>query len=458
MDVEFRLERLEAENQRLRQAVEELSVLNEVALAVSSTSALNEVIDLIVQKCVKHLRVEQGAVLMIGEQQANTSLLTMVRKVESDYAGIPYRLGDQLTGWMLKNQQPLLVTDLSTDSRFRLPPEAVTVRSLLCVPLRLKGKMIGVLSVFNKRGGDVFSESDQRLLTIIAAQSAQIIESVRLYEEEIKMKRIEQELDTAREIQVKLLPKGPPWIPGYDVAARSEAARQVGGDSFDFIETGDGRVALCLADVSGKGISASLLMANVQATIRALSLTESTLHARLAQANKLLYDSTDSDKFVTMFYSVLDAAKHELSYSNAGHNPPILVTAGGEVRRLEEGGPVLGVLPQFSYPQAAVPLEPGDLLLIFSDGFSEAMNLNLEELGEEPLVAIAKEGRELPARQTVERLFAAVGEFCGEAPQTDDMTVIVLRRLASVVTVSGSQGKKSSSSGSAAESGDPPGG
>src|SRR5690606_33126109 len=117
----------------------------------------------------------------------------------------------------------------STDSRFRLPPAAVTVRSLLCVPLRLKGKMIGVLSVFNKRGGDEFSESDQRLLTIIAAQSAQIIESVRLYEEEIKMKRIEQELDTAREIQVKLLPKGPPLIPGYDVAARSEAARQVGG-------------------------------------------------------------------------------------------------------------------------------------------------------------------------------------------------------------------------------------
>ena len=429
MDVEFRLKRLEAENLRLRRAVEELSVLNEVALAVSSTSALNEVVDLIVQKCVKHLRVDQGAVLMIGEQEANAPLQTMVRKVQSDYAGIPYRLGDQITGWMLKNQQPLVINDLATDGRFRLPPEAVNVRSLMCVPLRLKGKMIGVLSVFNKRDEDSFSESDQRLLTIIAAQSAQIIESVRLYEEEVKMKRIEQELDTAREIQMKLLPKAPPQIPGYDIAARSEAARQVGGDAFDFLDTGDGRVALCLADVSGKGISASLLMANVQATIRTLSLTENSLSARLEQANKLLYDSTDSDKFVTMFYSALDVSKHELSYSNAGHNPPILVTASGEIKRLEVGGPVLGVLPNFSFQQATIALAPGDLLLIFTDGFSEAMNLRLEEFGEEPLIEIARQNRELPAQQTVEKLFAAVLAFCGEAPQTDDMTVMVLRRL-----------------------------
>jgi len=429
MDVEFRLKRLEAENLRLRRAVEELSVLNEVALAVSSTSALNEVIDLIVQKCVKHLRVEQGAVLMIGEQEANAPLQTMVRKVQSDYAGIPYRLGDQITGWMLKNQQPLVINDLVTDGRFRLPPEASSVKTLMCVPLRLKGKMIGVLSVFDKRGGEEFSESDQRLLTIIAAQSAQIIESVRLYEEEVKMKRIEQELDTAREIQVKLLPKGAPQIAGYDIAARSEAARQVGGDSYDFLETGDGRVALCLADVSGKGISASLLMANVLATIRTLSLTENSLSARLEQANKLLYDSTDSDKFVTMFYAALDSAKHELTYSNAGHNPPILMTAAGEVRRLEIGGPILGVLPNFKFEQSAVELAAGDLLLMFTDGFSEAMNARLEEFGEEPLVEILKENREQPAAETVEKLFAAAVEFCGEAPQTDDMTAMVLRRL-----------------------------
>lgn len=429
MDAEFRLKRLEAENLRLRQAVEELSVLNEVALAVSSTSALDEVIDLIVQKCVKHLRVEQGAVLMIGEQEANAPLQTMVRKVQSDYAGIPYRLGDQITGWMLKNQQPLVINDLATDGRFRLPPEASSVKSLMCVPLRLKGKMIGVLSVFNKRGGDEFSESDQRLLTIIAAQSAQIIESVRLYEEEVKMKRIEQELDTAREIQVKLLPKAAPEIAGYDIAARSEAARQVGGDSYDFLETGDGRVALCLADVSGKGISASLLMANVQATIRTLSLTENSLSARLAQANKLLYDSTDSDKFVTMFYSVLDASKHELTYSNAGHNPPVLVTSSGEVRRLEIGGPILGVLPQFKFEQGTAELAPGDLLLVFTDGFSEAMNLRLEEFGEERLVEMLQENRDRPASETVEKLFAAVLDFCGDAPQTDDMTAMVLRRL-----------------------------
>ncbi|MBI1357517.1 MAG: SpoIIE family protein phosphatase [Acidobacteria bacterium] len=429
MDVEFRLKRLEAENLRLRRAVEELSVLNEVALAVSSTSALDEVVDLIVQKCVKHLRVEQGAVLMLDEQEAGAPLQTMVRKVQADYAGIPYRLGDQITGWMLKNQQPLAINDLAADGRFRLPPEASSVKSLLCVPLRLKGKMVGVLSVFNKRGGEEFGESDQRLLTIIAAQSAQVIESVRLYEEELKMKRIEQELDTARDIQVKLLPKGAPLIPGYDLAARSQAARQVGGDSYDFLEAGEGRVALCLADVSGKGISASLLMANVQATIRTLSLTEEGVASRLARANKLLHESTDSDKFVTMFYGQLDSRRNELVFCNAGHNPPVLVRPSGSVERLEIGGPVLGVLPSFHFQEATAALEPGSLLLIFSDGFSEAMNPRLEEFGEERLIETARLRRDRPAAETVELLFRQVLEFCGDAPQTDDMTAMVLRRV-----------------------------
>lgn len=430
-DADFQLKRLEAENQRLRRAVEELSILNEVAIAVTSTSGLDEIVDLIVQKCVKHLRVEQGAVLLLDKNEANSPLRTMVRKVQSDFAGIPLRLGDQITGWMLKNQQPLVINDLTADSRFRLPPGAAeTVMSLLCVPLRLKGSMIGVLSVFNKIGKEGFSESDQRLLTIIAAQSAQVIENARLYQEEQALVQIEAELKTAREIQQKLLPKGPPEIPGYQLVARSEAARRVGGDYFDFLRRDANRVGLCLADVSGKGISASLLMAYVQATIRSQTLSESSVAERLAHSNQLLYESTDSDKFVTAFYGELDASNHTLRYTNAGHNPPLLFAPDGAVQQLDQGGPVLGVLPSFTFDEGVVELEPGALLVIFTDGYSEAMNLRFEEFGEERLEAIAAEHRQDSPQGLLERINAEVAEFCGDAPQTDDMTIMIVKREA----------------------------
>jgi sigma-B regulation protein RsbU (phosphoserine phosphatase) len=429
MDLELRIRRLEAENERLKRAVEELSILNDVALAVSSTLALNEIVDLIVQKSVKHLRVEQGAVLLIDKQEEEAPMRTMIRRAQSDYSGIPYRLGDQITGWMLKNQQPLLINDLATDGRFRVPAEASSMRSLLCVPLRLKGRMIGVLSVFNKHGGDPFTEGDSRLLTIIAAQSAQVIENARLYEEEQALAKIEQELDTARGIQERLLPKAPPAIPGYDLAGRSAPARQVGGDYFDyFIPDGQGAV-VCLADVSGKGISAALLMANIQAAIRSLSLSDASLTRRLEHANKLLYNSTGSEKFVTMFYSVLDSARHVLAFSNAGHNPPFLISADGSVRQLTVGGPVLGILPAFTYQQSEVSLAPGDLLLIYSDGFSEAATLSGEEFGDDRLRDLAVQHRDEPAEKLIERIVREVNAFCGAAPQFDDMTIVALRRV-----------------------------
>ena len=207
MDTEYRIQRLESDNERLKRAVQELSILNDVALAVSSTLELNEVVDLIVQKSVKHLGVEQCAVLLLDTQEQEGPLRTMIRRAQSEYSGVPYRLGDQITGWMLKNQQSLIVNDLATDSRFRVGGDAGTMRSLLCAPLRLKGRMIGVLSVFNKRGGKSFTEGDSRLLTIIGAQSAQVIENARLYEEEQVLARIEQELNTARSIQQRLLPR-----------------------------------------------------------------------------------------------------------------------------------------------------------------------------------------------------------------------------------------------------------
>ena len=422
------LARLEAENTRLRRAVEELSVLNDVATAIASASSLEAIVDLVVQKCVKHLAVDQGAVLMFGKKDEAAALHTMVRKVQTDLRRDPYRLSEQVVGWMLKNQEPLVINDVAADERFREPTQQSTgvVTSLMCVPLRLKGRMIGVLSVFNKKGSG-FTESDQRLGTIIAAQSAQVIEHARLVEEEKALQVMQRELEMAHEIQRNLLPKTVPDLPGYDLAAKTVPARNVGDYYYDFLPSGDDHLALVLGDVSGKSMPAALLMANVQATIRGQTLLNPAAGDCMTRSNRLLYDSTDSDKFVTFFYAVLDPARHELRYSNAGHNPPMLLSKGGEPRLLETGGPVLGVVPSFSFPEATVTIDPGDLLVIYSDGFTEAMNRRFEEFGEDRLLEATRAAWDLPAAGIVESIFDAVNKHAGDAPQTDDMTLMVLR-------------------------------
>ena len=428
MDPEFRIQRLESENERLRSAVAELSILNEVASAVSSTSSLDEIVDLIVQKCVKHLKVEQGAALLFNKQAEGAALKTMVRKAHTEVEVIPYRLGDQITGWMLKNQEPLTVNDFAADGRFQVPEEARSIRSLLCVPLRLKGRMIGVLNVFNKKDGEGFSASDQRLLSIIAAQSAQVVENARLAEEEKALADLQKELHLARDIQMRLLPKEPPRIAGYAVAGQSQPALRVGGDYFDFLQLDDGRWGFCLADVSGKGITASLLMANVQATIRGQSRLAPDAGKCVERSNRMLYESTDADKFITLFYAVLDPETHALDYSNAGHNPPILVSAERGPMLLEVGGPVLSVMPQFPYRRAQVSMSPGDTLLVYSDGYSEAMNRRFEEFGEERIRGLAAEHRELPPEKLIETIAEQVSAFCRDAPQADDMTIMAVHR------------------------------
>ena len=209
---------------------------------------------------------------------------------------------------------------------------------------------------------------------------------------------MQQEVQMARDIQTRLLPKAPPVVAGYDIAgSRCRRVRTSAATTSTFWSFATAGMGLCLADVSGKGISASLLMANMQATIRGQAARALRPRKCLQHANQQLYQSTDSDKYVTMFYAVLDAAKHELQYSNAGHNPPLLIAADGQYTLLKTGGPVLGILPEAPFDQATVSLTSGDLLLIYSDGYTEAMNRSFEEFGEERLLEVVLANRNLPA-------------------------------------------------------------
>ncbi|GAB4369499.1 MAG: hypothetical protein Kow0042_11220 [Calditrichia bacterium] len=424
------IEQLQQENVRLRKAVEELSVLNDIAVAISSTLSLDKIVELIVQKCVKHFRAEQGAVMLLEHGDQGNAFHTMVRKMDSSVSFLPYRLDTQITGWMLKHQKPLLVNDFDKDERFQKIGESDwPVLAMLCVPLLLKGKMIGVLSVFNKRSREEFTLEDQRLLSIIAAQSAQVIENARLYKEEQAYLRMQEEMRLARDIQQNLLPKAPPEIPGYQIAGKSVPAKDVGGDFFDYIFMDENRIALCLGDVSGKGMPAAMLMANIQATLRAQTLPGLSCKKCIERSNQLLFQSTDPQKFATLFYGFLDKTNHRFQYCNAGHDNPLLFSGDKEPTRLGTGGIVLGFVPYFPFEEAKISLQPDDVLLLYSDGITEAMNAKGEEFGEDRLATVVKNHRNQAPEKIIEEILQNVKAHIGNEPQMDDMTLMVIKRV-----------------------------
>ena len=417
------------EVQQLRMAVQELSVLNDIATAVSSARDLDQVVELIIQKCVKHLKVEQGAVLLLDEEKPGSPFQTMVRKIDSKIDVVPYHFGLQLSGWILKNQKPLLINDLQKDHRFRMDPgKDFPVHSLLSVPLRLKGRMIGLLNVFNKQSEESFTSEDQRLLSIIAVQSAQVLENARLYEEEQVLIRMEEELRVAYEIQINLLPKEAPPLAGYDLAGKSIPAKEVGGDYFDFVPINDHQLAICLGDVSGKGMPAALLMANLQATIRGQTVFFPPCKDCVERSNRLLFQSTDVQKFATLFYGVLDTQTNKLCYTNAGHDNPFLFSGNGEARRLGIGGTVLGFMEESIYEEETLSFSSGDVLLIYSDGVTEAININEEEFGEERLEVLVRDNLGASSTDLIETIISEVRMFTDDSPQFDDITLVVLRR------------------------------
>jgi sigma-B regulation protein RsbU (phosphoserine phosphatase) len=246
-----------------------------------------------------------------------------------------------------------------------------------------------------------------------------------LLEERIEEQQAREKL--AAHIQRDLLPKEPPRVQGYQLAGRSIPAQTVGGDYFDYVVMDEGRLAVCLGDASGKGLPASLLMASLQAAIRTHVMAFATVANTLRRINTLLFRSTDPGTFVTAFYCILDLGRHELRYSNAGHNPPLVFRADS-VERLEIGGTILGAFEDSDFEEASCRLAPGDFLVVYSDGITEARNDRDDEFGEDGLIEVVTRKRDSSAEDLVTAVVAAVTEFAGSRRQMDDMTMIVLKR------------------------------
>src|SRR6516162_8964704 len=268
-----------------------------------------------------------------------------------------------------------------------------------------------------------------------AAQTALALEVARLTtaigREMAQRERLNRELEIAREVQEHLFPQRLPSVPGLDYCGRCRPAREVGGDYYDFLELPEGRLGIAIGDVSGKGIGAALMMASLEASLRGQASGGHGLAELMKRVNGLLYEASSTNSYASLFYAEYDPGNRSLSYVNAGHNPPLIVRKSAtacQVFRLETGGPVIGLVQQY-YQQDSFPLEAGDLVVLFTDGVSEAMNAQNEEWGEDRLIEVAKTWHRLPALEVMTRILSAVEAFAAGAPQYDDMTLVVLRIL-----------------------------
>jgi len=299
----------------------------------------------------------------------------------------------------------------------------------LLVPLRWRGDVMGALLLGEKLTRTGFSSEDVSLLTTLAGQVSVSLQNALLLRDRVAVARFEEELNLARQIQRTSLLSEFPHIPRCDVHALYIPSKQVGGDFYDVVEAGDGSHLVAIADVSGKGVPAALLSAMLQASLRTQS-TVASLAVILQNINALLYRSTAQHQFATFFLARVDGERLRLTFSNAGHNWPVLLKPSGERVFLERGGTILGILERTGFEEGEVALGPGDLVVLYTDGISEAANAAGELFGEERLCAVAQSlPRGLPAREVAERLLGALREYLGEVEPQDDMTLLVLRVL-----------------------------
>jgi sigma-B regulation protein RsbU (phosphoserine phosphatase) len=306
----------------------------------------------------------------------------------------------------------------------------------LLLPLITKQNLLGIISLGEKRSEAPYSGTDLRLLKSVASQTALALSNAELTSaiavEIGRREKLNREIEIAREVQERLFPQRLPEIAGLDYFGFCRTALGVGGDYYDFLALPDGKLGVALGDVSGKGIAAALTMASLQASLRADAMRAGNdIAGLITRVNTMLYDASTEDRYATLFYAQFDPATHRLSYVNAGHCPPILLRAhalNSDAERLDQaGGTVVGLLPECTYEQAEVTLAPGDLLVIYTDGFSEAMNHRLEEWGDKRLLEAVSNCNGLLAKDSIAKIMQAADAFASGAPQSDDMTLVILR-------------------------------
>ncbi|MDP2209660.1 MAG: PP2C family protein-serine/threonine phosphatase [Bacteroidota bacterium] len=321
-------------------------------------------------------------------------------------------------------ENPSLVSEIVATKKLKKELKEIGISAI--IPMKMQDEVKGVLAVGERIAGIPYTQTDLEYIYSIGNLLLISLENSRLFQEAVEKQKIEDDLLIAREIQRGMLPKILPKYAGYDLDAANISSKHVGGDYYDVINLDDDNFIIAIADVSGKGTPASLLMANLQAMIRALVPLKLSLSELTKRVNDLICESTGNDRFITLFLASVDKKNKSLTYVNAGHNLPFVLRKDDKIMRLEKGGLLLGVMKSTTYEEGIVQLVAGDVLVLFTDGVSEAMNPDGIEFGEERLLEIIKSRKNESAETIKEQIISEVQKYSGDY-QSDDITLLVLK-------------------------------
>lgn len=415
-------QKLKDVNRQLDKKVQELNTLFEIGKELNSTLETDKVVNLLAYSIMGEMMVNRCLIFL----NINGSMTLKLNKGYQSEQDLQIANDPEFLSELLTLSRPLILSD---ESENPLVSKFKKLASAVVVPMRIQNETKGVIALGDKITRIKFAKEELDFLTTLSNLSIISIENARLFEETLEKQRMEEELLIARDIQKRLLPDSCLTIPNYDIAAINISSRQVGGDYYDCIKLNDNQYAFCIADVSGKGVPAALLMSNLQASLHALLTTGLSIDEITYRINNIIYRNTSIDKFITFFLAMLDTQTRTLMSVNAGHNPPYLFHKDGSFETLTEGGLLLGMMPNMPYSVQTVQLQPGDGLLMFTDGVSEAVNASDEEFEEKRIEACILEKGSQPAEMILQTLVAAVKQFSEGLPQADDITVLVLKVL-----------------------------
>ena len=405
-----------------------LALISKVGVTLLASATLDETLRQVAALVFDAVPADRCLIMLRDEKEAELKVrVAQLRYGKGEIGEI--RVSRNIIEEVVGQGRSVLTSDAQHDPRFASSTTTIQgIRSVLAVPLGVGERIFGLIYADSPLVEAKFSEDHLKVLTTLGSVAAIRVENTRLAEEQLERERMERELQLAREIQQRFQPTAPPSAPGYELQGISFPSYEIGGDYYDFIERPDGRLVIALGDVSGKGTAAALLMSSLHAAVHAQVASHHSLTETIEAVNRYLADNIPPNRFVTLFYAELDPPTGSLTFINAGHNPPIIAHATGTVEHLAAGGIPLGIAPNASYREGRTQLQPGDVMVIYSDGVTETQNPQGEEFGPVRLYEVVARNMDASAAGIRDRIESALTKFAQGTPAVDDITLVIVKR------------------------------
>ncbi len=407
-------------------------MLLDITKTISRSLDLDEVLKLVMDTLGSLIPYDAAGIYLIERKEKGDSPYIFKSKVIRGYnisfALVEPRLkvGEGFIGYVAQTMKPLISADVSQDSRYF--PARRRTKSEMVAPIISNDEVIGVFDL-ESDSLNAYDEDDLAVLQLLASQVAIIIEKAELHEQLVEKKRLQAQLEIARHVQLELLPPSDPKVSNFDISAYVFPTEQVSGDYYDWVEIFEDQIGIVVADAVGKGIPAALLMAFLRASLRSSVQIGYAPHIAMAKVSNLLWDSTEEHQFITAIYGSLDATNRTFVFSNAGHNPPLLIKPDGEYKFVEYGDMPLGMFRDIHYHQHFIRLEPGQVLVLYTDGIIEGENASGEDYGRERFAKSVLEGIHLPAKKMINHIRKAVADFTERKFLDDDGTLFIVKAI-----------------------------